>query len=48
MLILRVAFGRFLYPIYPLICVAAAAVIESFPDLFQDKYAVDDSIIVKV
>ncbi|KAL7143428.1 hypothetical protein ABFS83_08G190000 [Erythranthe nasuta] len=29
---------RFLYPIYPLICVAAAAVIESFPDLFRDKY----------
>lgn len=30
--------GRFLYPIYPLICVAASAVIESFPDFFQDKY----------
>lgn len=29
---------RFLYPIYPLICVAAAAVIESFPDFFRDKY----------
>ncbi|KAL6561746.1 mannosyltransferase [Orobanche minor] len=29
---------RFLYPIYPLICVAASAVIESFPDLFRDKY----------
>ncbi|KAH7652889.1 alpha-1,2-mannosyltransferase protein [Dioscorea alata] len=39
---------RFLYPIYPLICVAAAAVIESFPDLFRDKYAIDDSIIVKI
>ncbi|XP_068664205.1 alpha-1,2-mannosyltransferase ALG9 isoform X2 [Aristolochia californica] len=39
---------RFLYPIYPLICVAAAAVIESFPDVFRDKYAVDDSPIVKV
>lgn len=30
--------GRFLYPIYPLICVAASAVIESFPDFFRDKY----------
>ncbi|KAF9589139.1 hypothetical protein IFM89_019455 [Coptis chinensis] len=30
---------RFLYPVYPLICVAAAAVIESFPDFFRDKYA---------
>lgn len=29
---------RFLYPIYPLICVAASAVIESFPDIFRDKY----------
>ncbi|XP_042494529.1 dol-P-Man:Man(6)GlcNAc(2)-PP-Dol alpha-1,2-mannosyltransferase [Macadamia integrifolia] len=29
---------RFLYPIYPLVCVAASAVIESFPDLFRDKY----------
>lgn len=29
---------RFLYPIYPLICVAASAVIESFPDFFRDKY----------
>lgn len=29
---------RFLYPIYPLICVAASAVMESFPDIFQDKY----------
>ncbi|KAL7249678.1 hypothetical protein ACSBR1_011792 [Camellia fascicularis] len=29
---------RFLYPIYPLICVAASAVIESIPDFFQDKY----------
>ncbi|CAA7402348.1 unnamed protein product [Spirodela intermedia] len=39
---------RFLYPIYPLICIAAAAVIESIPDLFRDKYAIEDSIIVKV
>ncbi|CAL8150851.1 unnamed protein product [Prunus armeniaca] len=29
---------RFLYPIYPLICVAASAVIESFPDLFRSDY----------
>ncbi|PSS05865.1 Dol-P-Man:Man(6)GlcNAc(2)-PP-Dol alpha-1,2-mannosyltransferase [Actinidia chinensis var. chinensis] len=29
---------RFLYPIYPLVCVAASAVIESFPDFFRDKY----------
>ncbi|KAF5948634.1 hypothetical protein HYC85_014591 [Camellia sinensis] len=29
---------RFLYPIYPLICVAASAVIEIFPDFFRDKY----------
>ncbi|KAG9446791.1 hypothetical protein H6P81_012919 [Aristolochia fimbriata] len=39
---------RFLYPIYPLVCVAAAAVIESFPDLFRDKYAADESMIVRV
>lgn len=31
-------FYRFLYPIYPLICVAASAVIEIFLDLFRDKY----------
>ncbi|XP_048442614.1 dol-P-Man:Man(6)GlcNAc(2)-PP-Dol alpha-1,2-mannosyltransferase-like isoform X3 [Pyrus x bretschneideri] len=29
---------RFLYPIYPLICVAASAVIESFPDVFRFDY----------
>lgn len=29
---------RFLYPVYPLVCVAASAVIESFPDLFRDKF----------
>ena len=29
---------RFLYPIYPLVCVAASAVIDSFPDFFRDKY----------
>ncbi|XP_065861972.1 alpha-1,2-mannosyltransferase ALG9 [Euphorbia lathyris] len=34
---------RFLYPIYPLICVAASAVIESFPDLFRDKYNPHDN-----
>ncbi|CAJ2659647.1 dol-P-Man:Man(6)GlcNAc(2)-PP-Dol alpha-1,2-mannosyltransferase [Trifolium pratense] len=40
---------RFLYPIYPLICLAASAVIESFPDLFRDKYdSFDTSITVKV
>ncbi|XP_061363407.1 dol-P-Man:Man(6)GlcNAc(2)-PP-Dol alpha-1,2-mannosyltransferase [Gastrolobium bilobum] len=40
---------RFLYPIYPLICVAASAVIESFPDLFRNKYDPNDnSIIVMV
>ncbi|KAK1321438.1 Dol-P-Man:Man(6)GlcNAc(2)-PP-Dol alpha-1,2-mannosyltransferase [Acorus calamus] len=37
---------RFLYPIYPLICIAAAAVIESFPDLFRRKYVTTDSPIV--
>ncbi|XP_072999408.1 alpha-1,2-mannosyltransferase ALG9 [Typha latifolia] len=39
---------RFLYPIYPLICVAATAVIDSFPDFFRDKYAVEDGILVKI
>ncbi|XP_010915516.1 alpha-1,2-mannosyltransferase ALG9 [Elaeis guineensis] len=39
---------RFLYPIYPLICVAATAVIDSLPDLLRDKYAIEDSIIVKI
>ncbi|KAL3576591.1 hypothetical protein D5086_021874 [Populus alba] len=34
---------RFLYPIYPLVCVAASAVIESFPDLFRDKYNPHDN-----
>ncbi|EPS64624.1 hypothetical protein M569_10155, partial [Genlisea aurea] len=37
---------RFLYPIYPLICVAASAVIESFPDLFKDKYSPDEKSIL--
>ncbi|XP_020231367.1 dol-P-Man:Man(6)GlcNAc(2)-PP-Dol alpha-1,2-mannosyltransferase [Cajanus cajan] len=40
---------RFLYPIYPLICVAASAVIESFPDIFRSKYnPYDPSIIVTI
>ncbi|XP_022717264.1 dol-P-Man:Man(6)GlcNAc(2)-PP-Dol alpha-1,2-mannosyltransferase-like [Durio zibethinus] len=40
---------RFLYPIYPLVCIAASAVIESFPDLFRDKYnPYDNSIIVMI
>lgn len=40
---------RFLYPIYPLVCVAASAVIDSFPDLFRDKYNPrDDSLLVLV
>lgn len=39
---------RFLYPIYPLICVAASAVIESFPDLFRDKYDPNGSSLLVV
>ncbi|KAI4333577.1 hypothetical protein L6164_018364 [Bauhinia variegata] len=40
---------RFLYPIYPLICVSASAVIETFPDLFRDKYNPHDySVLVKI
>lgn len=39
---------RFLYPIYPLICVAASAVIESFPDLFGTKHDLYDNVLVKV
>ncbi|KAG6497015.1 hypothetical protein ZIOFF_044900 [Zingiber officinale] len=39
---------RFLYPIYPLICIAATVVIDSFPGLFRDKYAVEDSLIVMI
>ncbi|XP_021771219.1 dol-P-Man:Man(6)GlcNAc(2)-PP-Dol alpha-1,2-mannosyltransferase-like [Chenopodium quinoa] len=34
---------RFLYPIYPLICVAASAFIEIMPDFFRDKYNPNDS-----
>lgn len=37
---------RFLYPIYPLICVAAAATLESLPDLFRDKYSTEESVTV--
>ncbi|PWA95009.1 alg9-like mannosyltransferase family [Artemisia annua] len=39
---------RFLYPIYPLICVAAAAVIESFPDFFYDRYSSEQSFLYKI
>ncbi|GFP78661.1 dol-p-man:man(6)glcnac(2)-pp-dol alpha-1 2-mannosyltransferase [Phtheirospermum japonicum] len=39
---------RFLYPIYPLICVAASAVIESFPDLFRDKFNPNDNSVFVV
>lgn len=39
---------RFLYPIYPLICVAASAVIDSFPDLFQDKYNPNDKSLMVI
>ncbi|KAL5550089.1 hypothetical protein UlMin_000265 [Ulmus minor] len=37
---------RFLYPIYPLICIAASAVIESSPDIFRDKYNPRDNSIM--
>ncbi|XP_074290231.1 alpha-1,2-mannosyltransferase ALG9-like [Silene latifolia] len=37
---------RFLYPIYPLICVAASAFIESLPDFFHDKYVRNDRSLV--
>ncbi|KAG6591917.1 Dol-P-Man:Man(6)GlcNAc(2)-PP-Dol alpha-1,2-mannosyltransferase, partial [Cucurbita argyrosperma subsp. sororia] len=39
---------RFLYPIYPLICVAASAVIECFPDFFRDKYNPHDNSVLVV
>lgn len=39
---------RFLYPIYPLICVAAASVIESFPDFFYERYSTEQSLLYKV
>ncbi|KAA8526762.1 hypothetical protein F0562_009009 [Nyssa sinensis] len=37
---------RFLYPIYPLVCVAASAVIQCFPDFFRDKYHPNDNSIL--
>ncbi|KAK2997272.1 hypothetical protein RJ639_026348, partial [Escallonia herrerae] len=37
---------RFLYPIYPLICVAASAVIECFPEFFRDKYNPNDQSVL--
>ncbi|KAF3442419.1 hypothetical protein FNV43_RR16335 [Rhamnella rubrinervis] len=39
---------RFLYPIYPLICVAASVVIDSFPDLFRDRYNSNDNSLLVV
>ncbi|KAK2986597.1 hypothetical protein RJ640_004353, partial [Escallonia rubra] len=36
----------FLYPIYPLICVAASAVIECFPEFFRDKYNPNDQSVL--
>ncbi|CAA3000198.1 dol-P-Man:Man(6) c(2)-PP-Dol alpha-1,2-mannosyltransferase [Olea europaea subsp. europaea] len=47
-LVIFLSFCRFLYPIYPLICVAASAVIESFPDLFRDKYNPNDNSLLVV
>lgn len=42
-------FCRFLYPIYPLICVAASAFIESVPDFFRDRFDPNDkSLLVLV
>ncbi|GAB4846564.1 mannosyltransferase [Ancistrocladus abbreviatus] len=37
---------RFLYPIYPLVGVAAAAFLESIPDFFQDKYNPNDNSLL--
>ncbi|CAI0438143.1 unnamed protein product, partial [Linum tenue] len=39
---------RFLYPVYPLVCVAASSVIESFPDLVRDKHNLNDNSIIVV
>ncbi|PKA51648.1 Dol-P-Man:Man(6)GlcNAc(2)-PP-Dol alpha-1,2-mannosyltransferase [Apostasia shenzhenica] len=39
---------RFLYPIYTLICVAASAVIDTFPDIFRDRFSIEESFLVKV
>ncbi|KAJ9551461.1 hypothetical protein OSB04_015506 [Centaurea solstitialis] len=38
---------RFLYPIYPLICVAAASVIDSLPDFFYDRYRTEQTLLHK-
>ena len=46
---LVISCSRFLYPIYPLICIAASAVLDSFPDLFRDRYnSNDNSLMVMV
>ncbi|KMT13175.1 hypothetical protein BVRB_4g085810 [Beta vulgaris subsp. vulgaris] len=37
---------RFLYPIYPLICVAASAFIESVPDFFRDRFDPNDKSLL--
>lgn len=37
---------RFLYPIYPLICVAASAFIESMPDFFRDRFNPNDNSLL--
>ncbi|XP_010498021.1 PREDICTED: dol-P-Man:Man(6)GlcNAc(2)-PP-Dol alpha-1,2-mannosyltransferase isoform X2 [Camelina sativa] len=39
---------RFLYPIYPLICVSASAVIENIPELFREKYSSRESFLVTI
>ncbi|KAG6485874.1 hypothetical protein ZIOFF_054441 [Zingiber officinale] len=39
---------RCIYLMYPLICIVATAIIDSFPDLFRNKYAMDDSLIVTI
>uniref|UniRef100_A0A0D3DPX2 Mannosyltransferase n=1 Tax=Brassica oleracea var. oleracea TaxID=109376 RepID=A0A0D3DPX2_BRAOL len=39
---------RFLYPIYPLICVSASVVIENIPELFREKYSTRESLLVTI
>ncbi|CAN1248983.1 hypothetical protein LINPERPRIM_LOCUS6947, partial [Linum perenne] len=39
---------RFLYPVYPLVCVAASAVIESFPDLVKEKHNPNDNSVIVI
>ncbi|GMH05588.1 hypothetical protein Nepgr_007428 [Nepenthes gracilis] len=39
---------RFLYPIYPLVCVAASAFIDCIPDFFRDKYNPNDNSLLVV